>query len=168
MAYSTENGSKKDVVKKLSFQEAKLKAASFCAYQERYQQEVRNKLYSYGLVSSEVEELLSYLISEGYVNEERFAKAFAGGRFRLKKWGRVKIENELTRRNISTYCIGKALEEIENEEYIDVIKVLIEQKMRSTDEKNPLKQKKQIADFLTRKGFESALIWDILNNKFTI
>ena len=168
MTYPREDEPKKDARKKLSYQEAKLKAASFCAYQERYQQEVRNKLYSYGLSSSQVEELLSYLISEGYVNEERFAKAYAGGKFRMKKWGKVKIENELSRRNISKYCIGKALEEIENEEYIDVINILIEQKTRATDEENPLRQKKQIADFLTRKGFESVLIWDILNNKSTI
>jgi regulatory protein len=81
--------------KRLTPAEAHAKIQRYCAYQERSHKEVKNKLYEYGLYPGQVDELLSQLISEGFLNEERFAKAFAGGRFRMKKWGRLKIKNEL-------------------------------------------------------------------------
>ena len=165
MTYSSENRYKK--ARKLGYEEAKLKVASFCAYQDRYQQEVRDKLYSYGLIPPDVEELLSYLISEGFVNEERFAKSFAGGRFRLKKWGKSKIENELVRRKISQYCIKKGLKEIDDKEYFKTINTLISRKSEAIFEQNPFKFKKRLAAYLIRKGFESELVWDILNDKIT-
>lgn len=167
MSLSREDPFEKRIKRKLSYEEAKVKVASYCAYQERYQQEVRSKLYSYGLYQSEVEELLSYLISEGFVNEERFALAFAGGKFRLKKWGKVKIENELKKRNISPYCIQKALSEIEEEDYLDTIAALVESKMTLSSNEDLFTLKKQIADYLIRKGFESDLVWNILNDKIS-
>ena len=127
----------------------------------------RDKLYSYGLHSQDVEELLSYLISEGFVNEERYALAFAGGKFRMKKWGRVKIENELSQRKISPFCINKALSAIDNEEYIEAIHTLIEKKNESIKQEAPFIMKRRIADYLVRKGFESALVWKIINDKLS-
>jgi regulatory protein len=82
-------------MKKITPTEAKGKIQRYCAYQERSHQEVRNKLYSFGLYSDEVDNLLTDLITDGFLNEERFAKAFAGGKFRMKKWGRIKIVNAL-------------------------------------------------------------------------
>ena len=90
---------------------AKLKAADFCAYQERSQQQVRDKLYDYGLHFDEVEEILTELIMEGFINEERFARAFIGGKFRMKKWGKQKILQSLRPHKISEYCIRKGMEE---------------------------------------------------------
>lgn len=165
MSLSREDPFEKRIKRKLSYEEAKVKAAAYCAYQERFQQEVRNKLYSYGLNYTDVEELLSYLISEGFVNEERFALAFAGGKFRLKKWGKVKIENELTKRNISSYCIKKALSEIEEEDYLDTIYTLLEKKMKLSSKEDLFALRKQLADYLIRKGFEGDLVWNILNDK---
>src|SRR3954468_24400564 len=83
----------------------------FCAYQERSHQEVRQKLFDLGLYASEVDELLSQMISEGFLNEERFAKAFAGGKFRMKRWGRIKIVNELEARGLTKNCIKAGLKE---------------------------------------------------------
>ena len=107
---------------------AKLKAANFCAYQERSQKEVRNKLYSYGLYTDQVDELLSDLIVDGYVNEERFAKAFIGGKFRIKKWGRVKILQAIALHKISDYCIREGLKEIDEDEYEATLIEIIEKK----------------------------------------
>ena len=102
--------------------QALIKAESYCAYQERCQQEVRDKLYSWGLHEVQVENVIAELIASNFINEERFAKAYAGGKFRIKKWGRVKISIELKRRKISTYCIKKGLAEIEEEEYVAYLK----------------------------------------------
>src|SRR5210317_1954505 len=96
---------------------AKMKTGTFCAYQERTQQEVRDRLYALGLHRDEVENVLTELITEDFVNEERYAKAFAGGRFRMKQWGRRKIEYALKQKNISSYCIEKGLEEIPDHDY---------------------------------------------------
>ncbi|NTW31098.1 MAG: RecX family transcriptional regulator, partial [Bacteroidetes bacterium] len=92
--------------------EALKKAANYCAYQERCQQDIRNKLYQWGLHSQEVEDLIATLIGENFINEERFSKAFSSGKFHILKWGKIKIKNELKQRNISEYCIRKGLEEI--------------------------------------------------------
>ncbi len=66
----------------------------YCAYQERAQQEVRDKLYELGMTMDEVEEIMSDLIAENFLNEERFALQFAGGHFRIKGWGKVKIQHQ--------------------------------------------------------------------------
>jgi regulatory protein len=95
--------------KKLTPNQALIKAQMSCAYQERCQQEIRDKLYEWGLHSNEVENIIADLISTNFLNEERFAKAFAGGKFRIKKWGKVKIKIELKKRKISDYCIRKGL-----------------------------------------------------------
>lgn len=143
---------------------AKVKAGNYCAYQERSQQEVRDRLYKMGLYRDEVEEVLTELITENYVNEERFASTFARGKFNLKRWGRIKISYELKNRNISSYCIDKALEEISAEEYEKVITELIDKKLRQmSGDEYILKNK--IARHLISKGFESELVWSILNNQ---
>src|SRR5882762_609956 len=98
---------------RLSQEQALQKAKHYCAYQERCHSEVKEKLYSFGLWKQEVETILSQLIEEGYLNEERFAIQFAGGKFRMKQWGRVKIKYELKQRQVSEYCVKKALKEID-------------------------------------------------------
>ena len=142
--------------------EAKVKAGHYCAYQERTQQEVRDKLYALGLYRDEVEQTLSDLISENFVNEERFAKAYASGKFRIKQWGRRKIIYALKQKNISPYCIDKALKEIPEDEYKEVIKKLIENKRNTLTGDNFMKKHK-ISSYLIGKGFESELVWVTLN-----
>ncbi len=137
---------------------AKVKAANFCVYQERTQQEVRDKLYALGLFSDEVEQLLSELISENFVNEERFAIAFAHGRFRLKQWGKSKISFELKKRKISRYCIDKALKGISESDYENTLTRLIEKKSKGINTTS-LSARQKIANFLIGKGFEAEIVW---------
>lgn len=142
---------------------AKVKAGNYCAYQERTQQEVRDRLFKLGLYGDEVEEVLTELITENYVNEERFAKTFASGKFHLKHWGKVKISYELKHRNISSYCIDMALKEISNDEYEKIIVKLIEQKLRQMSGVEYM-VKNKIVRHLIGKGFESELVWTIIND----
>lgn len=139
--------------------QVKVKVANFCVYQERTQQEVRDKLYSLGLYSEEVEHLLAELISENFVSEERFAIAFTNGRFRQKHWGKSKIKFELNKRKISKYCIEKALNGISDADYINTLIILIEKKAKNYSNLSPPSRQK-IASFLISKGFESELVWN--------
>lgn len=138
------------------------KLRKYCVYQERSQQEVRDKLYDLGLHQKEVEIGISELIQEGFINEERFAIAFAGGRFRIKKWGKIKIKSELKYRKISEYCIRKALSQIDDTEYIKTLTKIIEDKEKTLKIKNKLQKNYKIANYAMSRGFEPDLIWDIL------
>lgn len=142
--------------------EAKIKAGNYCAYQERTQQEVRDKLYGLGLYRDEVEDVLSDLIGENFVNEERFAKSYARGKFSLKKWGKQKIIFELKKRNLSPYCIEQALKEISDEEYKKVITIIVQNKLDNTSQAGIIANYK-IANHLIRKGFEPEIVWTIIN-----
>lgn len=140
------------------------KLRKYCVYQERTQQEVRDKFYELGLHQNEVEQGISLLIEEGFINEERFAIAFAGGRFRIKHWGKNKIKSELRVRKLSEYCIRKALSFIDDKEYIQTLKKLIIQKSKSTKGSNRVQKNYKVARFAIGRGFESELVWDILNS----
>ena len=141
-----------------------IKAANFCAYQERTQAEVRDKLQKLGVEGDEADEIIVYLIEENYLNEGRFAKIFAGSKFRVKHWGRQKILYELKARKLSEHSIKEGLAEIDDEDYIETLKNLIEKKKRELrTEKQPLILKQKVARYAMSKGFESDLIWGILN-----
>ncbi len=144
-------------------QQAKAKIEDWCAYQERCQQEVRDKLYSYGLRSGDVEELISRLISDNFLNEERFARAFAGGKFRIKKWGRIKIKVELKSRRVSDYCIRKGLEEIPDKDYRKTLQKLLSDKEAILTEKNKIRRKYKLLRYAYSKGYEQELVMEILN-----
>lgn len=145
--------------------QALIKAESYCAYQERCQQEVRDKLYSWGLHEVQVENVIAELIASNFINEERFAKAYAGGKFRIKKWGRVKISIELKRRKISTYCIKKGLAEIEEEEYIKTLQKVAEVKIKATKERDSKKKKYKVMNYLLSRGFENDLVVEVVGTK---
>lgn len=148
--------------KKLTPQQALIKAQQTCAYQERCQQEMRDKLYEWGLYSNDVENIIADLITTNFLNEERFAKTYAGGKFRIKKWGRVKIKIELKRRKISEYCIKKAMAEIPELDYIKTLEELIRKKSKEVKEKRIEVRNYKIAQYIMSRGFEGDLIWDIL------
>jgi regulatory protein len=148
--------------KKLTPQQALIKAQQTCAYQERCQQEMRDKLYEWGLYSNDVENIIADLITTNFLNEERFAKTYAGGKFRIKKWGRVKIKIELKRRKISDYCIKKAMAEIPERDYIKTLEELIHKKSKEVKEKRIEIRNYKIAQYIMSRGFEGDLIWDIL------
>ena len=142
-----------------------LKAAQFCAYQERTQAEVREKLNELGCYGDDAESIIAELILENYINEERFAKAFAGGKFRLKKWGRIKIEYELRQKGLSEYCIRKGMEEIEDEAYHQSLEDLLAKKKKSLKETSQFILQKKLAQFAISKGYESSLVWEKLKTK---
>ncbi|HXR83872.1 MAG TPA: RecX family transcriptional regulator [Hanamia sp.] len=135
------------------------KIKQYCAYQERCHAEVRDKLYSFGLKKSEVEGIISSLITENYLNEERFAIHFAGGKFRMKQWGKIKIKKALKLKQVSEYCIKKALKEIDSTEYEKTFQKLAGQKLKTLkSEKNIFIKKRKLQDYLLQKGFENEMI----------
>ncbi|RNI39013.1 RecX family transcriptional regulator [Hanamia caeni] len=142
-----------------------LKIKQYCAYQERCHSEVRDKLYSFGLHQNEVDEIISTLITENYLNEERFAVHFAGGKFRMKQWGKIKIRQALKNKQVSEYCSRKALKEIDNNEYRQAFFKLAEQKLKTLKtEKNIFIKKRKLQDFLLQKGYEREMITDAVKN----
>ena len=137
----------------------------YCKYQERCQSEVRSKLYELGATTIEVEQQISLLIENGVVNEERFARAFAGGKFRMKQWGRVKVKQQLKQRNISDYCIKKAMTEIDVEDYETTLKKLALKKLAEVrSEKSVALKKHKIYKYLIQKGYESSKVIEMIND----
>lgn len=136
----------------------------FCAYRERSQQEVRDKLYSMGLHHDEVERTIASLISKGFLNEERFARAFAGGKFRINGWGKIKIRNALIQKKVSPKCIELGLDSIDEKDYSALLKKILAQKMKAGAEKNILIRKNKAARFAMGRGFEPEQIWNILGD----
>jgi regulatory protein len=134
------------------------KVESWCAYQERCQQEVRDKLYSWGLWPDAIENIIVELISRNFVNEERFAVAYAGGKFRIKKWGKQKIKMELKKRRIPDAIIQKALKEIGADDYDEVLENTLEKKWRMEKEKDPWKKKMKVMRYMMSKGFETEAV----------
>lgn len=153
-------------MKKLTPAEAKGKIQRYCAYQERSHQEVRNKLFEYGLYSNDVDQLLSDLITDGFLNEERYAKAFVGGKFRMKKWGRIKIVNALEAQGLSQNCIKIGLKEIDPGDYISTLDSLLEKKGNEIDEENIYAKRDKISKYAIQKGYEPELVWKSLKEIF--
>ena len=142
------------------------KAASYCAYQERTQDEVRKRLQKWEVWGEEADEIIAELISQNYLSEERFAKTYAGGKFRMKNWGKMKIKQELHRRGLSEYSIQQGMKEIPEVSYLTGLKeVLIKKKaqlLRTETDKFKLKQK--LVRFALGKGYESELVWKAVEN----
>lgn len=151
--------------KKYTPEIAWLKIARWCAYQERSQQEVRDKLYEYGLHSKDVELLISRLISDNFLNEERFAIAFAGGKFRQLGWGKVKIKAALKQKKVSDYCLRKGMASISDKDYAMMLEKVIAKRAREEKEKNPMKRMYKLAQYAISRGYESDLVWDVLKSE---
>ena len=150
----------------LTPQQALPKAKHYCAYQERCHTEVTDKLHAFGLNKEEVAQVISTLIEENYLNEERFALMYAGGHFRTKHWGRIKIKYELKKKMVSDYCIKNALKSIDDAAYIKTLQRLAELKLKTLKgEKNLFIRKKKLQDHLLQKGYESDLIREAINKK---
>ncbi len=149
--------------KNIGTEKAWQKIKHYCAYQERCHAETKDKLYSFGLYKHEVETLVSQLIEENYLNEERYAVAFAGGKFRMKQWGKTKIKYELQLKQVSDYCIKKALNEIHANDYEMTLHKLAGNKLATLqDETNPFVIKTKLRNYLLQKGYESALINEVI------
>lgn len=130
----------------------------YCQYQERCHKEVRNKLYELGCTTPEVEEHIASLIEAGLLNEERYARAYTRGKFRMLHWGRIKIMYELKQKQIAPYCIKKGMLEIEEEEYINTLRHLASQKIKQYKSKTPAAKKAGLYAYLIQKGYERNLV----------
>jgi regulatory protein len=140
-----------------------VKAANFCAYQERTHAEVRERLQKWEVWGDDAEEIIAYLIEDNFLNEERFAKIFAGSKFRVKQWGRQKIRYELKARKLSEYCIKVGMAEIEDDDYIETLKTILEKKKHELrTEKQAMIVKQKLARYAIGKGFESDLVWEMI------
>ena len=144
--------------------EALEKMKKYCAYQERCQSEVRQKLYDFELHNNDIENILCSLIEQNFINEERFAKNFVRGKFRQKKWGKIKIKQHLKQKQISDYCIKTGLEEIGTEDYLTTLDLIISRKEKLISEENNFIKKQKIAKYAINKGFENDLVWDHLSD----
>lgn len=133
----------------------------YCRYQERCHTEVRNKLYELGFTSNTVEQQIAELIGADVLNEERYARSYARGHWRMKQWGRNKIVYNLKQKKISDYCIKKALTEIDGDEYARILDMLTKKKKAELkSEKNIFTKKGKIYRFLVQKGYEQDLVKD--------
>jgi len=150
--------------KYISQLEALKKLQRYCAYQDRCHSEVRSKLLDLGIYGDELEEVIAELITDNFLNEERFARSYARGKFNIKKWGRNRIKQELKRRHITAYCLRKAMEEIDEEDYQKSLETLIRKKADQMTKPFSFQNKQKLAAFVIRKGYESNLVWEVLKN----
>lgn len=150
--------------KTFTFDEILRKAESYCAYQERCHTEVIQKLKTFSSSETVIDNAVVHLIEHNFLNEERFACSYARGKHRIKHWGRIRIVRELKARSISKYNIDKALKEIDPEEYTTNFHNLSERIWESITEPNSQKKKKKFCDYLLRKGFETSLIYEKLQD----
>ncbi|MCW3082179.1 regulatory protein RecX [Segetibacter sp.] len=149
---------------RFSKEEALKKIKNYCSYQERSHNEVKEKLYSFGLFKVETEEILSILIEENYLNEERFAKQFAGGKFRMKQWGRRKIQYELQQKGVNKQNIKLGLKEIEEKQYEAVLQKLAAKKWKELSGEQYLVRQAKTNAYLLQKGYEQSLISTVINS----
>lgn len=140
------------------------KAEHYCAYQERSQQEVRDKLYDWGLFPSAIEKIITQLIIDGYLNEERFARAYALGKFRQKGWGKIKIKQGLKLKRVPDGLIKKSLSAIDPDAYMVMLTQVLEKKAALVKEKNDYKRRYQLQQYALSRGYESDLIAEVLKN----
>ncbi len=144
--------------------QVKSKLEHFCAYQDRCHKEVEHKLATFDVSNDQKEEIVTYLIANKYIDEERFAKSFARGKHNYKKWGKVRIQFELKYKEISARNIKIALEEIPETIYLENFHDIADKNWQSIKETNLQKKQKKFVDYLTRKGFENNLIYEKLND----
>jgi len=139
----------------------------YCAYQERSHKEVRTKLLELGVYGNDLENHITTLIDENYLNEERYACAIVRGKFRYKQWGRNKILSTLKQQDISAYCIKKGMAEIDEDEYLKTIDILSEKKLATlSGEKNKFTKMTKLKNYLLQKGYEFEYINDIIKQNF--
>lgn len=145
--------------KSYTVKEATKKLEMYCAYQERCHSEVITKLRTIGMIPEAIDLIIAHLINNDFLNEERFSRSFARGKFNFKNWGKVKIIRELKRRNISKFNIKLAIEEIDEDDYLSKLDWLARKRLHQIKEANLQKRKKKLADYLFYRGWERSLVY---------
>jgi len=152
--------------KSYTLEQALSKLQKYCTYQDRCHIEVERKLTEMRMIPQAKEQIIMSLIEDDYLNEERFALAFVKGKFRIKKWGRIRLKAELKKRKISKYLIKSALEQISEKDYLFTFEELANRKANSIKADSILLKKKKLADYLIYRGWESNLVYKKLNQLF--
>jgi regulatory protein len=147
---------------KLSKEDALSLMQKYCAFQDRCQSEIRTRLIEHSVYGETLEQIIAELIADDFINEERFAKAYVSGKFRIKRWGKIKIVKELKYRQISTYSIDKALKQIDYDEYLQTLNAILEKKARTITTKDPWERRKKLTAFATQKGYEYEVIKEVM------
>ncbi len=153
-------------IKTYTLTEAKRALEHYCIYQDRCHKEVEEKLSKMRLIPEVIELVITHLIAENFLNETRFSQSFARGKFRIKKWGKLRIVRELKYRNITNHNIKTALKEIELDEYLKTLDALILKKRLSINDSDAFKKRKKLIDYLLRQGYESTLIYERTESNF--
>lgn len=150
--------------KYISRDEALRRMQRYCAYQDRCHLEARHKLLDLGIFGQDLEEILLLLIEDKFLDEERFARSFARGKFQIKGWGKIRISRELKQRQISDYCLRKALEEIDPQDYLRKLEQLLQirAKQEENADSNTFETRQRLANYAIRKGFEPEIVWELL------
>lgn len=148
-----------DRQKKYTFSEALARLRKYCAYQERCHREVRNKMWTWGFGAEDMDRACVQLMEEGMLNEERYAKALAGGKFRTKGWGKKKIILALKQKGISPYLVKSSIKEIDDADYEKKLMVLLQKKNRTLAGENYLVKKQKLARYGIGKGYEPEMVW---------
>lgn len=143
--------------------EATRKLENYCTYQERCHKEVVEKLKGLNMIPLAIDSVVAHLIKHNFLNEERFARSYARGKFNIKKWGKNRIVSELKLRGISKYNINSALQEITDDEYAETFNKLAQKQLEKIKEANLLKKKKKLADYLIYRGWEPEMVYDKVN-----
>ncbi len=147
--------------------EALKRMEHYCSYQERCHKEVVQKLYSMYMIPEAIDHIVVKLMQDNFLNEERYAKAFVSGKFRIKKWGKHRLTRELKQKDIGKTLITMALKTITDEDYIETFHALAEKRAENITETNVLKKRKKLADYLFYRGWESHLVYDKVNELFS-
>jgi len=158
----SKNQAMSETKKSLNAEQALQKLRHYCGYQERCHSEVREKLYRLEVAKKLHDGIIASLIEEGWLDEERFAIAYAGGKFRVKQWGKQKITHALMQKQVSGYSINKGLNKIKGDEYIAVLKKLAEEKYESLNQEQWVIRKRKTMDYLLQKGYETELVNEVL------
>ncbi len=152
--------------KSYTLEQALSRLQRYCTYQDRCHIEVERKLTEMRMIPQAKEQIIMSLIEDDYLNEERFALAFVKGKFRIKKWGRIRLKAELKKRKISKYLIKSALEQISEKDYLFTFEELANRKANSIKADSILLKKKKLADYLIYRGWESSLVNNKMNQLF--
>ena len=154
--------------KYISKDQALDKLQRYCVYQDRCHHEARSKLYDLGIRGYDLEDIMASLIEDKFLDEERYARSYVRGKFRMKQWGRNKIKEGLYSKRLSAYCLKKGFEEIDEEVYFETLKDVLAKKNRVLREKDRYKRKQKLALYGIGRGFESYLVWEVVNEMVTI
>lgn len=143
--------------------EATRKLENYCTYQERCHKEVFEKLKELNMIPLAIDTIMAHLIEHNFLNEERFARSYARGKFKIKKWGKNRIVRELKLRGISRFNINLALQEITDDEYAEAFNNLAQKQFEKIKEASIPKRKKKLADYLIYRGWEPEMVYDKVN-----